>query len=300
MKKIIAILLKGVRFMKRLVTLILVFIICVTFLIIPTSAETYDPYDSRYITSEEKAQLAIPNGGVTYDEEIIKLYYGMFLYSFAQQKDIMSIIETKLQLYMIVTDSVYINVMRIYEGRGDIFGGPEWMGFYTYTKYPNLVFDSSVKVDKIYCLDGLGNYDGAYIYYETDHGVYVLFTKYETYEEVYLFPLSDFYEYAKIRSASMRFDNEEDYLLSDAPHAVPHPDTNNDEKCDVCGIAIPENNDPFPHIPKTNTDKPTDNIEETNTPLDKGCGGCISSAAFSAAALAGFMGMVFAFKKKDD
>ena len=107
---------EGVRFMKRLVTLILAFIICVTFLIIPTSAETYDPYDSRYITSEEKAQLAIPNGGVTYDEEIIKLYYGMFLYSFAQQKDIMSIIETKLQLYMIVTDSVYINVMRIYVG----------------------------------------------------------------------------------------------------------------------------------------------------------------------------------------
>ena len=299
MKKIIAILLKGVHFMKRLFTLILVFIICATFFIVPTSAEEYDLYDSRYLTEEEKAQLAIPNGGVTYDEEIIKLYYGMFLYSFAQQKDIMSIIETKLQLYMIVTDSVYINVMRIYEGRGDTFGGPEWMGFYTYTKYPNLVFDSSVKVDKIYCLDGLGNYNGAYIYYETDHGVYVLFTKYETAEEVYLFPLSDFYEYAKIRSASMRFDNEEDYLLSDAPHAVPHPDINNDEKCDACGVAIPENNDPFPHIPKTNTDKQADNTEETNTPVDKGCGGCISPAALSTVAF-GFIAAAFVFKKKDD
>lgn len=295
---------KGVHFMKRLFTLILVFVICATIFIIPTSAETYDLYDSRYLTEEEKVQLDILN-----NEEVIKLYSGLFLHRFARREDIMSMIETSLTSnYMIVTDSEYMSLYKINEGERDMlgkeFGGLIWKGFYTYTKYLNLVFDSSVKVNKIYCFSGLVNYDGAYIYYETDHGEYILYAKRETSEEAYLFPLSDFCEYAKakknIDGASMKFINEENYLLSNTPHAVPHPDTDNDEKCDACGVAIPENNDPFPHIPKTNTDKPTDNIEETNSVDDQVGEGCDSSIALSAIVLVGVIGTAFVIKKKED
>lgn len=292
---------KGLHFMKRLFTLILVFVICATIFIIPTSAETYDLYDSRYLTEEEKVQLDISN-----DDEVIKLYSGLFLHRFARREDIMSMIETSLNSrYMIVTDSEYMGLYKINEGKGDmIVGGLVWRGFYTYTKYLNLVFDSSVKVNKIYCFSGLVNGDGAYIYYETDHGEYILYAKWETSEEAYLFPLSDFCEYAKakknIDGASMKFINEENYLLSNTPHAVPHPDTDNDEKCDACGVAIPENNDPFPHIPKTNTDKPTDNIEETNSVDDQVDEGCDSSIALSAIVPAGVIGTAFVIKKKED
>ena len=291
--------------MKRLFTLILVFVICATIFIIPTSAETYDLYDSRYLTEEEKVQLDISN-----DDEVIKFYSGLFLHRFARREDIMSMIETSLNSrYMIVTDSEYMGLYKINEDKGDmigkeVIGGLEWKGFYTYTKYLNLVFDSSVKVNKIYCFSGLVNGDGAYIYYETDHGEYILYAKWETSEEAYLFPLSDFCEYAKakknIDGASMKFINEENYLLSNTPHAVPHPDTDNDEKCDACGVTIPENNDPFPYIPKTNTDKSTESIEQTNSVDDQVDEGCDSSIALSAIVLVGVIGTAFVIKKKED
>ena len=90
-----------------------------------------------------------------------------------------------------------------------------------------------------------------------------------------------------------------------------HADTNNDEKCDVCGYAMPkaEENDPSaptPDIPDTNTDKPTDATEsekddstETEAPADKGCGGCGSSAALSALAIVGIVGTALVIKKKE-
>ena len=293
--------------MKRLFTLILTFIICATFFIIPTSAETYDTYDSRYLTSEEKAQLAISYDDiiVTSDDTVIKLYWGLFSKDFIQQKNITSIINISNVTYMVAKSSEEIYIKDIYQGVGITREFDEWDGFYTYTIYPNLIFDSSVKVNKIYCLDGSRAYDGVYIYYDTDHGAYVLFKKYANAKETYLFPLSDFYEYTKAKEgvdgANMKFVNEENYLLSDTPHAVPHQDTNNDEKCDACGSTIPENNDPFPHISKTNTDKPTDKTEETEPSIDKFSKGCSSSVAFSAVVIVGIMsGTALIVKKKED
>ena len=68
--------------MKRLFTFMLAFVICVISFIIPISAESYDSYDSRYLTSEEKDILAksyhddiIPFS----DLEIIKLYVTMYV-----------------------------------------------------------------------------------------------------------------------------------------------------------------------------------------------------------------------------
>lgn len=252
---------------------------CLTFFILPVSA---DYYDSRHLTSEEKTQLAIPYTGgdyvVTPDDTVIKLYIGTYIPYFDMQKDIISIIEkgTSRIKYMVISDSVeYPYYKSIYEGTGQTTMIPEyyrWEGFYTYTVSPNLVFDSSVKVNKIYCLDGFQDvpFDGGYIYYDTDHGEYVLFKEYAYAETTYLFPLLDFYEFSKLRYGKdvYKILDMEKYLFNDTPHAVPHPDTDNDEKCDACGCEIPENNDPFYHIPKMEIDNTTDGTEKIDDTID--------------------------------
>ena len=306
-------------------SILLSFVICVISFIIPISAESYDSYDSRYLTSEEKDILAksyhddiIPFS----DLEIIKLYSSVFMYKFAKQEDIMSMIEPSSHLsYMFVADSVHMHIRAIRDGEGvellKANGTIIWEGFYTYTKYPNLVFDTSVKVNKIYCLDALVNYDGAYIYYETDHGEYILFKEYTSAKNTYLFPLSDFYKFAKLY---MTLDgdvdkifNMESYLISDTPHAVPHSDDDSDKKCDVCEITIPEDNTPFPDISHitsditdkntdkvtdTNTDDIIDNIEETKSTDDKVGKGCGATVTFSTLAIISIICTPVVFKKK--
>ena len=88
-----------------------------------------------------------------------------------------------------------------------------------------------------------------------------------------------------------------------------HIDANSDGKCDICEYDIPIENDPSaptPNIPDTNTDKATDEAiddesksdDETDAPVKKGCGGCGSSTALSAAALVGVIGAALVIKKK--
>lgn len=288
--------------MKRLFTLSVVFILCATIFTIPTSAETYDLYDSVHLNSEEESPLKTNS-----DDIVVKLYGGLFMSAFARQEDITTMIEKSSVSYLIDTSDGGILYKRYSDGEPETlsFGIFSWDGFYTYAISPDLVFDSSVKINVTYCLNGAPNHDGFYIYYDTDHGTYILFKEYENSKETYLFPLSNFYEFAKakkgIDGANIESFEMENYLLSDTPHAVPHQDTNNDEKCDACGIAIPENNDPFPHIPKTNTDKPTDKTEEADPFIDKFSKGCSSSVAFSAVVIVGIMsGTALIVKKKED
>lgn len=266
--------------MKRLFTLILVLIVCVTSLTLPTAAE---PTDSRYLTPEEKAQLSNPYKEIFLPPEdtIIKLYSIVSFFDFMQGKDIETIIGTKEIIYMGVTSSKAMYSLTIYQGRGNVveFYRP-WEGFYTYTVSPNLVFDSSVKVNKIYCLEGFSDLFGAYIYYNTDHGEYVLFTEYENSPHIYLLSLADFYKY----SVAVYYEdkpepgyygttycldelcNAKKALFNNTPHAVPHPDNDNNGKCDVCECAIPEDNDPVYHISDITINESTiasDNIDET-------------------------------------
>ena len=87
----------------------------------------------------------------------------------------------------------------------------------------------------------------------------------------------------------------------DKANVAPHADTNNDEKCDVCGYAMPK-------APSNNeTEKPTDATEsekddstETEAPADNGCGGCTSNAALSALAIVAVVGSALVIKKKED
>lgn len=296
--------------MKRLFLLILVFILCTTIFIVPISAETYDPYDSRYITSEEETQLDLFDDLLIYDGDtyisldctIIKLYRGAFIFGFEDNENVINMIEKAYIHYMIVPSSGDIFYKAIRDGKGVILssdkGTIKWSGFYTYTQSPELVFNFPIKINKIYCLDSFGNPNGGYIYYETDHGEYILFQEHANSKDTYLFPLSDFYEFAKL------YINVEDdidqisymksYSINDAPHAVPHPDSDNDGKCDACGGAIPEDNDPFPHITNTNES----HVSDTDSDIKEiGCGSCESSLTFPAVTAVGIMGTAIVLKK---
>ena len=98
----------------------------------------------------------------------------------------------------------------------------------------------------------------------------------------------------------------------DKANVAAHADTNNDEKCDVCSYAMPkapsDNETEKPtEKPTDATDKPTDATEsekddstETEAPVDKGCGGCGSSAYLSALAIVAVVGSALVIKKKED
>ena len=81
-----------------------------------------------------------------------------------------------------------------------------------------------------------------------------------------------------------------------------HTDANSDGKCDICEyvmtIITPEENKP-----NDNTDKATDESksdDETEAPVEEGCGGCGSSAALSVIAIVGIVGTAIVIKKKED
>ena len=102
----------------------------------------------------------------------------------------------------------------------------------------------------------------------------------------------------------------------DKANVAPHADTNNDEKCDVCGYAMPKADDPAPtpdKDPDKESDKETDKVTDKNDETDKddedekdasaekgGCGGCGSSAALSALAIVCAVGTALVIKKKED
>lgn len=102
----------------------------------------------------------------------------------------------------------------------------------------------------------------------------------------------------------------------DKANVAPHADTNNDDKCDVCGYAMPKSDDPAPtpdKDPDKESDKESDKVTDKNDETDKdeedekgkseekgGCGGCGSSVALSALAIVGIIGATFVIKKKED
>ncbi len=321
--------------MKRLFILILTFIMCLTFFIVPVSADSYDSYDSRYLTSEEKAILSVPynDEALLPDDTAIKLYMsgGDYFFQFKNQEDITTIIESAVAIrYLVVSgDFETRHYKAIYGGVG-ITRTPQllaqWEGFYTYTVYPELVFGSSVKVNKIYCLDGFENGDCRYIYYDTDHGEYILFNDFYL-GETCLFPLSYFYEFTKMYDRSFyEVINMEGYVFNDTPHDIHHPDADEDRICDLCGYE-PVSNCPFFPVPGIHfetvtqkndesheaensskmtseseeteiTIKPTDASEELDESTDELEIGCSSSVGLSAAIVVGVIGTAFIFKKK--
>lgn len=195
--------------MKRLLTLLIATTICVASFILPTAAASTD---SLHLNSDEQSQLS----DISPDDTIVKLFCGAFMHDFAEQNDIKSITarseERTRIMYLIKKSYGGIEYRHNYHGEiiPVIFGLPDWSTFYEYAVSPNKVFDPSVQVNEVYCLEGSLSIDGAYIYYSTDKGDYVLFKEFLNYNESYLFPISDFYEFASVVYSDRLLHKDED------------------------------------------------------------------------------------------
>ena len=132
-------------------------------------------------------------------DTIVKLYNGGHMYRFSQRCTISEIISQCLSEEYMIISTEEVHYKQYYNGeihdiankRGD------WRDFVSYALNPAKVFEPSVEVNSIYCLDGTANHDGAYIYFITSAGDYVLFKENLNTDDMYLFPLEDFYQFAE-------------------------------------------------------------------------------------------------------
>lgn len=179
--------------MKRSLILLLISIICIISCILPLAA---DSTDSLHLSSEEESLLDTSS-----NELVVKLFSGSFMGDFADREDITSIAAKSRIVYLIANNYGGVVYKKNYNGEMVKIDPSslvyDWSEFYTYAVYPNSVFDSTVKINEIYCLNGASSHDGVYIYYDTDHGKYVLFKEFLSDDETYLFPISDFYDFAE-------------------------------------------------------------------------------------------------------
>lgn len=135
------------------------------------------------------------------DDTVIKLYWKMCMPLFAESMTISDITsEVERAVYMVISQSGNISYKQYYDGvvRKISSGGvPDWSEFSKYAINPSLVFGPLVTVMNIYCLSGEQSHDGVYIYFETSKGDYVLYKEYLSADKEYLFPVKDFYPFAK-------------------------------------------------------------------------------------------------------
>lgn len=134
-------------------------------------------------------------------EKVIKLYNGYYMPRFSEQQDIHTMLADALEVSYMVISGKQIQYKHIYEGKitnVTYRESTDWREFYTYAVSPELVFEPSIEIYNTYCLDGSSSHNGVYIYYVTNKGNYVLYKEFLTYEEMYLFPLEDFYRVAKV------------------------------------------------------------------------------------------------------
>lgn len=180
--------------MKHSLIILLTAIICVASFIIPVAAYSTD---SLCLNAEEESRLDVSS-----DDTVVKLFCGSFMKDFSEQEDIANIVEKSDIMYLIAKSSGEIVYKNYYNGEivelNPLNRISDWSDFYTYAVSSNSVFDSAVKVNKVYCLNGEPSHDGVYIYYDTDEGDYVLFKEYLSADESYLFPISDFYEFSAV------------------------------------------------------------------------------------------------------
>ena len=176
--------------MKRIMAIVLASMVMVTFSLPVLARET----DSIHLESEERSLL-----NASPEDTVVKVYSNDIIRNFESRKDIADILADSEIMYMIVKDSGYISYYNFYKGQlTELWketGVPDWSEFYTYAVFPSLVFESTIKVEQVYCLNGMSPWDVA-IYYATDHGNYILYKKHLKVPETYLFPLNEFCLYA--------------------------------------------------------------------------------------------------------
>lgn len=187
--------------------IIMIFVLSVMLTYVkPISIFTNVNYDSIHIENEEASQFKQKE-----DDVVIKLYGGGFMHSFAERKKIADILTDELCNYLVISESEII--YKTYRNNEVVTIFPttdssDWREFYKYAISPNRVFDESVKIYNVYCLNGAPSYDGAYIYYVTSEGDFVLYKEFLTDEEEYLFPIDVFYQFAeKVQADKMLYED---------------------------------------------------------------------------------------------
>ena len=131
-------------------------------------------------------------------DRVIKLYGLSFMHLFAEGADIESF-KVHEELNMVISPFNGIRYMRMRNGNLEhvTISVSDWSEFYKYAVYPERVFGAFTEVYNVYCLNGDASHDGVYIYYVTDKGDYVLYKEFLSSNEQFLFPVEDFYVYAK-------------------------------------------------------------------------------------------------------
>ena len=188
--------------MKRALIMMFAAVICVGSFILPAAANSTD---SLHLTSEEKTLLEVSS-----DDVVVKIFAGFFMESFSRQEDILSILEKSKTWYLVERNNDDEMALSMYRRKdnGELgrfsYATSGWSNFYTYAVSPNKVFDSSVKVNSVYCLDIEPSPEDVCIYYDTDQGDYVLYRQNLFGDETYLFPISVFYEVQEVLYNDLR------------------------------------------------------------------------------------------------
>lgn len=142
--------------MKRSLILLLTAIISVVYFIMPVAAYSTD---SLHLNAEEESQLDASS-----EDTVVKLFCGSFMKDFSAQEDIANIVEKSDVMYLIVKSSGEIVYKNYHNGEivelNPLNRISDWSDFYTYAVSSNSVFDSSVKVNEVYCLNGEPSHDG--------------------------------------------------------------------------------------------------------------------------------------------
>ena len=206
--------------MKKFFVSWIIMIIFLTSLTLTVSAKSYD---SLYMAPEEVASLNAPSYCT-----VLKIYRGSPVYRFALKN---SVVEA-------TNESDFIHYLFVYYKDCDIDGDIEstaryhfynerlevvaytynccdWIEFGKYAISPELVFDSTINVEQVYCMEWAASNGDICIYYVTDAGDYVLFKEHHTDDETYLFPIDEFYEFAEIlNNERMDYSFEDDGIFA--------------------------------------------------------------------------------------
>lgn len=188
---------------KFLLMLLMISSLCIsTISVYAASAETpllpSENLDSIKLTEKEKNDLQIKSS-----DTAIRMYNSMYTPFFAEGMSIDEILTHNSMSYIYMIKSITGKIRYMHYWRdGNTYkitnGIPiDWSDFYRYAVTPHLVLDSTIQVKAVYCLHGEANYDGAYIYYVTNQGDYILYREYASADAQYLIPVQELYGIAK-------------------------------------------------------------------------------------------------------
>lgn len=142
------------------------------------------------------------------DNVIFRFYNGYFMLGFAQKETIQELTSNPNYVLEEVYATSFDGITTYKAKRNGMLTDPlnhhsEGNIFCNYALSPNKLFkklnfsSSDLTINSIYCLDGEPSHDGIYIYFVTNKGDYVYYKEYASAEKEYLFPINEFYDFAK-------------------------------------------------------------------------------------------------------